>query len=42
MPLDAKEWILVLAFSIPVVFLDELVKFYTRLTSNKRKKFKTE
>jgi Ca2+-transporting ATPase len=37
MPLDAKEWVLVLVFSIPVVFLDELVKFYTRLSANKKK-----
>jgi Ca2+-transporting ATPase len=42
MPLDAKEWILVLVFSIPVVFLDELVKIYTRFTSNKNKKLKIE
>ena len=42
MPLDAKEWILVLIFSIPVVFLDELVKFYTRLSGPNKKKLKTQ
>jgi Ca2+-transporting ATPase len=41
MPLDCKDWLLVLAFSIPVVFLDELVKLYTRLSAPK-KKLKTQ
>lgn len=37
LPLDVSEWILVLVFSIPVVFIDELVKLYVRLTT----KYKT-
>jgi P-type Ca2+ transporter type 2C len=42
MPLDAKEWVLVLIFSVPVVLIDEIIKFYARLTSPKRRKVKTE
>ena len=37
MPLDTKEWLLVIIFSFPVVLLDEMVKFYTRLTGVKKK-----
>jgi len=41
LPLDMSEWILVIIFSFPVVILDEIIKFYVRLTS-KEKKRKTE
>jgi len=36
MPLDISEWLLVLAFSVPVVILDEFIKFVVRniLSSN--------
>lgn len=30
LPLDASEWILVLAFSFPVVLIDEIIKFACR------------
>lgn len=30
MPLDLKEWILVICFSIPVIFIDELIKLFVR------------
>jgi len=30
MPLDLKEWILVLYFSVPVVLLDEIIKVFVR------------
>lgn len=42
MPLDAQEWGLVLIFSIPVVFIDELIKFYARLSSPSKRKIKVE
>ncbi len=42
MPLDAKEWGLVMIFSIPVVFIDELIKFYARLTFSSKRKIKVE
>jgi hypothetical protein len=42
MPLDAREWVLVIIFSVPVVFIDEVIKFYARLTSPKRRKVKAE
>jgi Ca2+-transporting ATPase len=42
MPLDAREWVLVIIFSVPVVFIDEVIKFYARLTSPRRRKVKAE
>jgi Ca2+-transporting ATPase len=36
MPLDGKEWLLVLVFSFPVIILDEFVKLYTRLAGGDR------
>jgi len=42
MPLDAKEWGLVIIFSAPVVLLDEVIKLYARLTWPKRRKVKSE
>lgn len=39
MPLDLKEWILVMYFSVPVVIIDEIIKFFVRnLLSNKNLK----
>lgn len=29
-PLDFKDWLLVLIFSVPVVFLEEILKYYSR------------
>ncbi len=37
-PLDIKEWTLVVIFSIPVVVIDEAIKFYVRMTSKTRKR----
>ena len=30
-PLNQKEWILVLAFSFPVILIDEVLKFFGRI-----------
>ena len=39
LPLDVKEWTLVMFFSIPVVIIDEIIKFICRyLISNKNAK----
>lgn len=35
LPLDWKEWQLVLAFSIPVTLIDEILKFVSRMSSKK-------
>ena len=40
-PIDAKEWILVILFSFPVILIDEAIKFYVRWTATSRKR-KTE
>lgn len=37
-PLDCKEWMLVLYFSIPVVAIDELIKLYVRSTNKRKRK----
>jgi Ca2+-transporting ATPase len=42
MPLDGTEWMLVLIFSVPVVFIDELVKLYIRLSTKHRKNLRKE
>jgi len=42
MPLDLSEWALVIVFSFPVIIIDELIKAYVRLTSNKGGKRKTD
>jgi len=31
MPLDLKEWMLVIAFSFPVIIVDEIIKVFVRL-----------
>jgi Ca2+-transporting ATPase len=41
-PLDFKEWMLVIYFSIPVVLIDEIMKFFSRMISDKGVKEKTE
>lgn len=37
LPLDLSEWVLVLAFSVPVIFLEELIKAFNRsfISTNK-------
>lgn len=36
-PLDMREWILVMYFSVPVVIIDEIIKFFCRVfLSNKK------
>jgi hypothetical protein len=37
-PLDWHDWKLVLYFSIPVIFVDEILKFYGRLMTNRELK----
>jgi len=32
-PLDCQEWMLVIAFSFPVILIDEVMKFYSRIIS---------
>lgn len=36
MPLDTKEWILVLYFSVPVIIIDEIIKFVVRNLLSRR------
>ena len=40
-PLDLNEWTLVIIFSFPVIIIEEIIKLFVRLISNK-KKVKTE
>jgi len=40
MPLDLKEWTLVILFSFPVVLIDELIKLYVRMTAGKKRHHK--
>jgi len=32
-PLDFNDWLIVLAFSFPVIIIDELLKLWSRLTA---------
>jgi len=34
-PLDFNEWMVVMAFSVPVIFIDEVLKFVGRRMSEK-------
>jgi Ca2+-transporting ATPase len=36
-PLDSREWMLVIKFSLPVIIIDEVIKFFSRLISRKSK-----
>lgn len=36
-PLDGHDWAIVMAFSLPVIFLDEILKFFGRQQLKKRK-----
>merc|ERR1711964_110634 len=37
MPLDVHDWMLVMAFSVPVIFIDEVLKFIGRTMTASRK-----
>lgn len=34
--LDLNDWILVLSFSLPVIFLDEILKFLSRMNQSNK------
>merc|ERR1712194_924302 len=36
-PLDRHDWELVMAFSFPVIIIDEILKFFGRQQNNKRR-----
>ena len=36
--MNQAEWIAVLAFSMPVIFIDEILKFYARILNEKELK----